>query len=62
MQLLASQWNDRTRKENMPVKQQLKWLPETNECLLITQLNENTIKVESLTPKQASQWQAENKF
>ena len=44
------------------MQQQLKWNEQTNECVLITQNDDGTIVSEPLTPEEAAQWQAENKF
>lgn len=44
------------------MKQQIKWLEETNECLLVTEISENQLLVESVTPEQAAQYKAEREF
>lgn len=44
------------------MKQELKWNEETNETDLIIENDDRSISVEPLTPQEAAEWQAENRF
>lgn len=42
--------------------QELLWDQLTNECILITLTDEGELKSEELTPQEAAEWMAENKY
>ena len=44
------------------MKQKITWEEETNRCFLETLDEDGSITSEELTPAEAAQWQAENKF
>jgi|GEM_PF-3165433 len=44
------------------MEQKLKWDEETNKCSLETKNDDGSVSVEPLTPEEAAEWQAKNKF
>lgn len=44
------------------MEQKIEWDEKTNKCALITKNDDGSITREPLTPEEAAQWEAENKF